>query len=71
MLACATPYFPKGTIDVAVVDPDVGTKRKPILTQTRNATYIGPDNGILTLAVRNEKTTRIREITNKKLARAR
>jgi len=67
VLACAAPYFPKGTIHVAVVDPGVGTKRKPLLIQTRNATYIGPNNGILTLAIKNDKPMQIREITNKKL----
>ena len=66
VLACATPYFPKGTIHVAVVDPGVGTKRRPILVQTRNAIYVGPDNGILTLATKNDKLIQIREITNKK-----
>jgi S-adenosylmethionine hydrolase len=65
-LACAAPYFPKGTIHVAVVDPGVGTKRRPILIQTRNAIYVGPDNGILTLATKNDKPIQIREITNKK-----
>jgi len=31
VLAAAAPYFPKDTIHVAVIDPGVGTKRKPIL----------------------------------------
>jgi S-adenosylmethionine hydrolase len=66
VLACAVPYFPKGTIYVAVVDPGVGTKRKPMLIQTRNAIYIGPDNGILALATKNDKPIQIREITNRK-----
>lgn len=67
VLACAVPYFPKRTIHVAVVDPGVGTKRKPILIQTRNAYFIGPDNGILTLAIKDEKIVQIREIANRKL----
>ena len=67
VLACAAPYFPKGTIHVAVVDPGVGTRRKPIVIQTQNAYYLGPDNGILVLATRNDKPIRIREITNRRL----
>jgi len=35
MLASAVPYFPKGTIHVAIVDPDVGTKRRALLIITR------------------------------------
>ncbi len=39
-------YFPAGTIHLAVVDPGVGGKRKPILIQTDKYFFIGPDNGI-------------------------
>ncbi len=41
------PYFPSGTIHVAVVDPGVGTDRKPIVLQTPSATFVAPDNGLL------------------------
>ena len=54
LLACAAPYFPEDTIHVAVVDPGVGTVRLPIIIQTLNACYVGPDNGVLALAVRND-----------------
>jgi S-adenosylmethionine hydrolase len=67
ILASASPYFPKGTIHVAVVDPGVGTKRKPILIQTKQAYFIGPDNGILSLAARNRDIEHIYEITNQNL----
>jgi S-adenosyl-L-methionine hydrolase (adenosine-forming) len=66
-LACAAPYFPTGTIHVAVVDPDVGTKRKTILMQTERAFFIGPDNGILALAARNQCIKHVYEISNRKL----
>jgi S-adenosylmethionine hydrolase len=39
-------FFPKGTIFVGVVDPGVGSKRKPILIETNDYFFIGPDNGI-------------------------
>jgi hypothetical protein len=69
ILACAAPSFPKGTIHVAVVDPGVGTKRKPILIQTRQAYFIGPDNGILILAAKKQGIEHVYEITNRKLIR--
>ena len=39
--------FPAGTIHVVVVDPGVGTGRRPILLSTPNAHFVGPDNGVL------------------------
>lgn len=67
VLASAAPYFPKGTIHVAVVDPGVGTKRHPILIQTEKAFYIGPDNGVLALAAKNQGIKHIYKIKNRKL----
>jgi S-adenosylmethionine hydrolase len=64
VLASASPYFPRGTIHVAVVDPGVGTKRKPILIQTKQACFVGPDNGILILAARNKGIEHVYELTN-------
>jgi S-adenosylmethionine hydrolase len=54
VLASAARYFPDGTIHVAVVDPGVGGKRRPILIKAKRNYYIGPDNGVLTLAAKNE-----------------
>lgn len=67
VLASAAPYFPKGTIHVVVVDPGVGTKRRPILIQTKHSYYIGPDNGVLALAAKSQGIEHIYEITNRKL----
>jgi S-adenosylmethionine hydrolase len=66
MLAAACPYFPKGTIHVAVVDPGVGTKRKAILIQTKNAHFVGPDNGVLALAAKGQGIKHIYGIENPK-----
>jgi S-adenosyl-L-methionine hydrolase (adenosine-forming) len=45
-------YFPPGTIFLAVVDPGVGTARLPIAVETEvGARFVGPDNGLLWLAV--------------------
>ncbi len=48
-------YFPAGSIFVAVVDPGVGSERKPILVETENYFFVGPDNGIFTLALSEQK----------------
>ena len=47
-------WFPRGTIFVAVVDPGVGTERAPLLLQTRNYFFVGPDNGVLSLAAQED-----------------
>ncbi len=64
MLASTEPYFPKGTIHVAVIDPGVGTARRSLLVQTQDASFIGPDNGVLMLAAEKQGIMEIREITN-------
>jgi len=67
-LACAAPYFPEGTFHVGVVDPGVGTERQPIIIQTPKGYYVGPDNGVLTLAARNDGGPEsIHKIANPKL----
>ena len=45
-LLAAYSSFPSGTIHVAVVDPGVGSSRRPLLIQTRDRFFVGPDNGI-------------------------
>ena len=66
VLAQAAPYFPNGTVHVAVVDPGVGTKRRPIVISGKNSVYVGPDNGLLMLSAQREGIGRIYEIANPK-----
>jgi S-adenosylmethionine hydrolase len=66
ILASATPYFPLGTIHVAVVDPGVGTKRRPIIVETKRGFYVGPDNGLLMLAAQQEDLIKVYHIVNQK-----
>ncbi len=40
-------YFPKGSIFCAVVDPGVGTDRRPVAVKTRDYVFVGPDNGLI------------------------
>lgn len=54
VLASAWPYFPSGAIHIAVVDPGVGTQRRAIALATPAATFVGPDNGILSAALPDE-----------------
>lgn len=48
-LANAVPFFPAGTIHVCVVDPGVGTQRKPVIVVDTDHFFIGPDNGVFSL----------------------
>ena len=63
-LAASTSYFPDGTIHVAVVDPGVGSARRAIALRTKRAIFIGPDNGVLSWALRNEIVDEVRSLTN-------
>jgi S-adenosyl-L-methionine hydrolase (adenosine-forming) len=46
-----TPYFPDGTVHVAVVDPGVGTPRRGIAAQIGEQYYVGPDNGLFSMVL--------------------
>ncbi|MBN1861381.1 MAG: S-adenosyl-l-methionine hydroxide adenosyltransferase family protein [Candidatus Thermoplasmatota archaeon] len=47
ILWTTAPFFPIGTVHVAVVDPGVGTERKGLIITTKKHILVGPDNGIL------------------------
>jgi S-adenosylmethionine hydrolase len=66
VLASAAPYFPDGSVHVAVVDPGVGTPRRPIVIQTEQTFFIGPDNGVLVLAAQKQSIEKIHELANPK-----
>lgn len=51
LLQSVCPYYPDGTVYVAVVDPGVGTKRRALAIRTKHAYFIGPDNGLLASVV--------------------
>ena len=48
-LEAAWPYFPESTVFVAVVDPGVGTARRPVVVRAAGRLFVGPDNGIFGL----------------------
>lgn len=64
-LSAVTPYYPPGTIFVAVVDPGVGTSRKAVVVKTKKGQfYVLPDNGLITPVVERDGLESAREITN-------
>lgn len=64
-LAQAYRYFPKKSIHVVVVDPGVGSTRRPILAEMGGHFFVAPDNGVLSLVFSREKA-KVRHITNEK-----
>jgi hypothetical protein len=61
----ATPYFPSGTVFVAVVDPGVGSSRKAVVVKSkRGQFFVLPDNGLITMVEDRDGIESIREITN-------
>jgi S-adenosylmethionine hydrolase len=44
----AYPFFPPGTVHLAVIDPGVGTSRRPVAARLGDHTFVGPDNGLFT-----------------------
>ncbi|MFQ6672147.1 MAG: S-adenosyl-l-methionine hydroxide adenosyltransferase family protein, partial [Candidatus Tectimicrobiota bacterium] len=45
-LEAAVPFFPSGTIHLAVVDPGVGSRRRALAVAARGQCFVGPDNGL-------------------------
>ncbi len=58
----AYPYFPKKTIHVVIVDPGVGSTRRPLLVEMARQYFIAPDNGVLSMIYRREQH-KVRHIT--------
>ncbi len=66
LLSQAAPHFPSGTIHVAVVDPGVGTARRPIIVEAERCLYVGPDNGVLMLAAMQEGVKHVYVVENRR-----
>src|SRR5690242_17396534 len=58
-------YFPDGTVHVAVVDPGVGSTRRPLLVTTSRHFFVAPDNGLLSFIYQEETGVEVRQIENK------
>jgi S-adenosylmethionine hydrolase len=59
----AYSYFPSGTIHLIVVDPGVGTSRRPLLVTTERHKFVAPDNGVLSLIYDREERLSVRHVT--------
>jgi S-adenosylmethionine hydrolase len=68
-LAACYKYFPAGTIFLVVVDPGVGSARRPIAAEAGGYRFVAPDNGVLTLVFREAPPKRVVELTERKYAR--
>ncbi len=53
LLGTAYAFFPRGTIHVVVVDPGVGSSRRPLLLDTGTAWFVAPDDGVLSYVLRD------------------
>jgi S-adenosylmethionine hydrolase len=64
-IAQAYLYFPKKTIHVVVVDPGVGSARRPLLAEMAGQYFVAPDNGVLSMVFAREQST-VRHITSER-----
>jgi len=64
-IAQAYKYFPKKTIHVVVVDPGVGSTRRPLLAEMAGQYFVAPDNGVLSMIFAAE-SAKVRHITNER-----
>lgn len=60
----AYPYFPQGTVHLAVVDPGVGSTRKAIAVQCAGGFLVGPDNGLFSGVLAENPAIAAVELTN-------
>ena len=62
-LAQSYRFFPSDTIHLVVVDPGVGTTRRPLLARSLAHKFVAPDNGVLSLIYEMEENVEVRHIT--------
>jgi len=63
VIANAYSYFPPRTIHVVVVDPGVGTERRPLIVSGQNQYFLAPDNGVLSGVYEKEQNFMVRHLT--------
>jgi S-adenosylmethionine hydrolase len=66
LIAQAYRYFPKKTVHVVVIDPGVGTARRPVLMEAAGQLFVAPDNGVLSLVQAREEGAKFRLIASSK-----
>lgn len=65
----AYPYFPPDTVQVVVVDPGVGSRRRAIALRTAQACFVAPDNGVLSYVLAREGMYEAVSLTNSRYHR--
>lgn len=60
------PYYPQGSVHMAVIDPGVGTSRRPIGIESGGHFFVGPDNGLFSPIIEKRADPRIIHLTEKK-----
>lgn len=56
-------FYPPGTVHVVIVDPGVGTSRRPIIVDTGKHLFVAPDNGVLSLIFERQERLTVRHVT--------
>ena len=62
----AVPFFPKGTIHLAVVDPGVGSDRRLVALEAEGHLFVGPDNGIFWPLIEDDQEPKVVQLTEEK-----
>jgi len=62
-IAQAASYFPSDTLHVVIVDPGVGSQRRPILVTNEKHVFLAPDNGVLSLVYERSERLSVRHVT--------
>jgi len=68
-LAATYRYFPAGTVFLVVVDPGVGSARRGIAAEAGDYKFVAPDNGVLTVALRETPPRKVVELSERRYAR--
>jgi S-adenosylmethionine hydrolase len=64
VLYTAYPFFPPHTVHLVVVDPGVGSSRRPVALRTPSGTFVGPDNGVFSYVMAREPVEALVELAD-------
>lgn len=64
ILEATVPYFPPETVHLVVVDPGVGSSRRPVALRTPSGTFVGPDNGVFSYVMAREPVEALVELAD-------
>lgn len=65
VLYFAYKYFPRGTVHSVTVYPEVGGGTRALIVETENYTFVGPNNGVLSLAAQDDGVRKVYEVVNR------